>query len=644
MVIALDTETELTRPGVLAPPLACMTAANDRGNAILIDWKQSGLAAYHALTGGQLIAGHFIAYDMATLAANYPELFPIIIEAYEQDRITDTIVRAKLIDTATGATTRGKSYALDATVMRCLHEHVSKDEDIRLTFGALRNTDLSLWSERHRHYALTDAAITLRLWQWQEQFPEYLRDQFRQSRSSFWLYLMTCWGVRTDFDAVERLRYEADSMREEKLARMRELGFLWPETRGPQNKMLRAQLQTRWGVKQCGKAGATNTKAVKEAVVRAYARLGKPVPMTDPSPTHPQGQVQISADACDESGDQDLEDFAAVEQLSSVLDRDVPALIQGVSLPIHPRINSLLETGRVSMSDPNLQNISRQMKGAISRVPDIRACIRPRPGNVFVSADYGALELCTLAQTCIRLLGWSTLADALNRGVDPHTEMASRIAGITYARACELKDAEDPEFDKIRQTCKVANFGFPGGLGAAAFVSFARKSYGVRLTEEEARDLKRIWLETWPEMRDYFRLIDQMVNGQGYIVQPFSERYRGNVHYTAACNTFFQGLGSDVAKDAGWRIMKACYLETWPASPLFGFRTVNFVHDEFVVEGPESGAHDAAEELSALMLDAAKLWLPDVKIKAPAKVSRVWSKKAKAVKVNGRHVPWEPTH
>jgi DNA polymerase I-like protein with 3'-5' exonuclease and polymerase domains len=66
-----------------------------------------------------------------------------------------------------------------------------------------------------------------------------------------------------------------------------------------------------------------------------------------------------------------------------------------------------------------------------------------------------------------------------------------------------------------------------------------------------------------------------------------------------------------MAKDAGWRIMRECY-DARLGSPLFGSRIVNFVHDEFVVEttDPTVGAR-----VEALMLDAAKAWIPDVKIK-----------------------------
>jgi DNA polymerase I-like protein with 3'-5' exonuclease and polymerase domains len=191
--------------------------------------------------------------------------------------------------------------------------------------------------------------------------------------------------------------------------------------------------------------------------------------------------------------------------------------------------------------------------------------------------------------------------------------------------------------DNARQTGKVGNFGLAGGLGAKALVAFALATYDVRLTEDEARGLKRVWFITWPEMPDYFRYIDSTVQSGRPLQQLFSGRYRGDPKYTARCNTLFQGLAADMAKDAGWRICYACYVDT--ASPLFGCRIVNFVHDEFIVEVPEHRAHEAAMELSRLMTEAAKHWLPDVTCKAKPVLMPRWMKGAKQVWQNNRLVP-----
>lgn len=191
-----------------------------------------------------------------------------------------------------------------------------------------------------------------------------------------------------------------------------------------------------------------------------------------------------------------------------------------------------------------------------------------------------------------------------------------------------------------RQTGKVANFGFPGGLGAAALVFFALNNYDVRLTEDEARHLKRVWLETWPEMRQYFAWISTHTDKPfAQIQQLFVGRYRGGLRYTEACNTIFQGLGSDIAKAAGWKIIRACYDPT-VQSVLYGSRVNNFIHDEFVGESPEPIAHECAFEVRRLMLEAAAPFLPNVRIDVEPALMRRYSKEAGPKYENGRLIPW----
>jgi DNA polymerase-1 len=258
---------------------------------------------------------------------------------------------------------------------------------------------------------------------------------------------------------------------------------------------------------------------------------------------------------------------------------------------------------------------------------------------VFASADYSGLELHTVAQVCVTVLGQSKLGEVLNAGGDPHLSMAARILGCSYEDALVRKKAHDEETDTARQVGKVANFGFPGGLGAVSMVAFAASNYGVALTEDEARTLKEQWIGEFPEFIEYFRWISKLVDAPfPQIEQIFSGRFRGGVSYTEACNSFFQGLGADAAKAAGFLIAKACNVDL--ESVLYGSRIVNFVHDEFILEVPEERGHACAIELASLMIRGAAPWLPDVPPRAEPLLMRRWSKKAKPVFVEGRLVPW----
>ena len=269
----------------------------------------------------------------------------------------------------------------------------------------------------------------------------------------------------------------------------------------------------------------------------------------------------------------------------------------------------------------------------------------PRPGKVFADADYNQLELFSLGQICLDLFGESELAAVLNAGKDAHTALAADIMGVSYEEGAALKKAKDKPFDQARQTAKVANFGFPGGLGAAKLVLFARKAYKVVLTPERARELKQQWFGRWPEMRLFFDRIAALTSnpmGLGECTLPRVGMIRAGARFTELCNTHFQGLAAAAAKRAGWLIARACYTDR--SSPLWNARPVNFIHDQWIVEVDDSPlAHDCAMELSRLMGEGARELLPDCTPKAEPLLARCWSKRACPVfDAYGRLVPWEP--
>lgn len=283
---------------------------------------------------------------------------------------------------------------------------------------------------------------------------------------------------------------------------------------------------------------------------------------------------------------------------------------------------------------------------------NVRECFVPRPGWIFAQADYEQLELHTLAELCIKLFGYSTLGDALNAGLDPHTELAAEIFNISPEEARRRrKDKADKAFDDGRQAGKVGNFGLPGGLGVKRFVDFARSGYGVIIAPDAAKKIKAAWLRRWPEMVAYFDYIATKTNnpeGLCTLVDPFTGRVRGGVGYTNGCNDGFQALGAAVAKEATWLVSRACYTgdvegEARGASPIHGSRIVNMIHDELIVETPDTpAAHSVAKELERLMIKGADKYLPHVKAKAPGLLMRYWSKDAEAcTDENLRLVPWE---
>jgi len=628
-MITLDVETARTVPGCMAPPLACV-ALKDALVESLVHWTDARGVVRAVLASSSPIVGHGIAFDFVAIAANFPELVPDIFAVYEADRVEDTGIRQKLLDIACGLY-RGFyrrdgaaikiGYGLDDLVDRHFAVKLSKGEDTwRLRYGELRDVPLDAWPEAARSYPLDDVRWTAAVHAAQEADRALLGDQHRQARADLWLRLASTWGLVTDPAAV---RAYADKTSKEQAALARELvaaGLLRPDRvlkSGPRKGTI--------------VPGSRDTKAAAARLVAAYTAKGEPFPTTE------HGAPCLDEDACIKSGDPVLRSYGKFASTKKILSTDIPLLESGTHAPIHAHFDSLLNTGRTS-SSPNVQN--RPTKEGD------RECFVPRPGHVYLAVDFAAFELRTWAQVCLKVVGFSRLAQVLNEGIDPHCIIAAAILGVPYDEAKRQADAGKrayPDAYLARQCGKVCNFGCPGGLGTDAFMHFAALQYGVELTRDKSASLRALWRSQWPEAKPYLDWVNAQVDRPfPYVDQLFSGRRRGGLRYTEAANTTFQGLAADAAKGAGWLVSRACYVDR--ASVLYGSRIVNFVHDELITEVPEPIAHECAEEQSRLMVAGASPWLPDVPPKVEATLMRRWSKAAKPTFKNGRLSPWESSN
>jgi DNA polymerase family A len=646
-VFAYDTETELFRPGKMAPDLVC------------ISWQRPGFPPELVHAGGiddraakeliknalekELIVGHHVAFDNAVIAAKWPDLLPLIFRAYDEDRMECTKIRQQLLDIAAGEF-RGKlqqfskeveqedgtkkivegarwityDYTLDACTYRAAGRRLEKDT-WRLRYAEFKNTTLTQWPEGARTYPKEDARATLDVFLKQEEHAEFIPDRFAQARSAWALHLTSVWGLKTHGPSVEKLERETIAALAAIEDGLKEVG------------LVRAN-------------GSRDTKLAQKRMIEVCQASGKPLRFTD------GGAPSLDSDACEASEDDLLQDYAELTALKAMLNKDIPVLKAGITYPVHTSYG-LAASGRSTSRAPNVQNPKRS--GAVYRdgkikyeLPDVRECWAPRDGYIYAQADFDQLELRTLAQVCYSLFGHSALGDMLNAGKDPHTAFACSVLSIPYEEgARRKKDKNDKEFDNNRQLGKVFNFGSPGGLGAEKLCLFARKTYKVILTPERAKELKILWLKQFPEMKEYFQHVANLMNedtGLGVIQQLFSKRWRGGGHYTALCNGFFQGLGADAAKRALYLVVRACYAE--PESVLYGSRPVLFCHDEIITEVKNDElAHDRAMEMSRLMIQGANEYLPNVPSKADPVLATRWSKKMEPVfDENKRLIPWSP--
>lgn len=655
------------QPGVQAPPMVCLQFCFDGSSPELIHVKDPACKAsiVNALESSLTLTAHNTAYDAAVICAQWPDLIPLVFDAYAGNRVTCTQTRQKLIDLSLGEfdVTEREWTSLAGSLQRVCGYTLDKTDPWRTKYGTLYHIPVESWPHEAVRYALADAIAERDLFQGQEAAQKVLGDQFRQSRYAFWLRLMECRGIRTERAAVERFHRQvlADVERDKQVCLA--AGIVRPD-------------------------GTKNTKAAMQRMVQCMTALGEDPPLTDKgqelletakkesipdvSPawvwsTYNKG-ISLDEDSCLASGDDTLLSYQRYGSLSAIMTR-TERLYYGIDQPLQAQFQPLVETGRTSCRmgeiKPDvpptaygfqLHNLPRKSVDPVTKKarPGLRECFVPREGFLFANADYPGLELRTWSQVCLWSVGQSRMADILNTpDLDVHTELAASIARIPTAEAYarvkgELgKEAQTKFKDDERQVAKIANFGYQGGMGPKTLRVQARKEYRVFLELEQCYALRESWKQTWPEAQAYLNWVNTLLQGHGdrarsTVVHFLSERYRGHIPYTVTANTFFQGLAADAAKSAGFAIAHECYAV--PSSPLYGCRIINFVHDEFILEvhaHPER-AHLAAYRLRDLMASAAQAWLPDVSIgQLEPVLMRRWSKSAKMAHRDGMLIPWE---
>jgi hypothetical protein len=425
---AIDFETFPFGPARMAPKPICMSWAEE-GREGLSHCKEpetlERVISYleKAAQGEIVIVGQNVAYDWCCAMAEWPGLIPFVFEAYDADGVTDTMIRQKLWDNAHGQLrgwTNGATdkwvkigYALDDLFKRHTGQDFPKLYGVRTTFGDLYDKPIDEWPEGHRKYAGDDAPATLIVYEAQEiegtQIPIVFNDQFRQARKALSLQLASVWGMRTDADNIRKLEQAQQARLEEARAVLIPAGLARPN-------------------------GSRNMKLAAERMAAALSN----------GPKTPTGRPKIDEDACLESGDPSLIALSNYGKAQNILTGNCEDFKAGCELPIHTRFDTMLTTGRVSSSAPNLENLRRE--------PGIRECFAPREGFVYCACDFSKAELHSLAQVCLTVLGKSRLAEALNAGTDPHLMMGAAIAGIPLEEA--LRRKHDKDVKKARQDAK----------------------------------------------------------------------------------------------------------------------------------------------------------------------------------------------
>lgn len=610
-VLAFDTETYLITPYHQAPKIVCLSWAFERDSGIVVGHDEIEKWLHQAFDSKALMVGQYVAYDTTVILANFPNLWIKVWEAYHEDRITCTAIREKLLDIAIGEFKKPKKghnpYSLKEMIQRNFSTEIEKGEDTwRLRYSELDSIPLSDWPKEAIEYSIDDSVATLALYEHQEiqktRIQYSMPTEYEDVRADFALRLTSCWGIEVDQPRVEELSNKIVSEMESLTEYLIKDGIALPNKKG--------------GIKK-------SLDSIREIIKATFQ--GTEIPRT------PKGAIQTSAEVLEECDSGVLKQLLKYNKLQKLNSTYISKLVD-VSI-IHPNLYGIgAESDRTSASNPNIQNYPRK--------PGPRECFKARNGRTFLSCDFDSQEMRTLAQTCLDIVGDSKLANRFQKDIhfDPHLEFAATLGNIPNAK--ELYDSGDKKIKELRQQTKIANFGLPGGLGAKTFVHYA-KGWGIDITFERAQMLKNAWLQQWPEMDMYFKHVSSLVGQANYGIQtiPQSGFRRAGVAYTDCCNGYFQTLAAHASKRALFEVCKHAYMNE--RSPLYGSRPVLFIHDEIIMETPKEIAHEAAQEIEQLMIEAMDHYTPDIPVAASSTLMLNWSKEAKRVTDSeGRLIPW----
>lgn len=259
---------------------------------------------------------------------------------------------------------------------------------------------------------------------------------------------------------------------------------------------------------------------------------------------------------------QKILDYRGLKKLLSTYVEALPKLINPATGHIHTSFNqAVTATGRLSSSNPNLQNIP--VRGEDGR--EIRKAFIPEAGEIFFSADYSQIELRIMAH----LSGDEHMIEAFNAGHDVHAATAARIFH---------KDIKDISKDE-RRKAKTANFGIIYGISAFGLAE------RMDVSRTEAKELIDSYFEMYPKIKDYISKAVDTAREKGYIETEFGRRrylpdinsrnavVRGYAERNAV-NAPIQGTAADIIKIAMIRVQQRLDAEGCKA------RMMLQVHDE----------------------------------------------------------------
>ncbi|UTW44612.1 DNA polymerase I [bacterium SCSIO 12696] len=563
-LFAFDTET--TSLDYMQAELVGVSFAVTAGEAAYVPFGHDYLGAPDQLPRDRVLAklkplledptldklGQNLKYDISVLARS---------GIHMQGVAYDTMLESYVADSTAGR------HDMDSLAERYLNHKCIKFEEIAGK-GARQLTFNQIPLEEAGPYAAEDADITLRLHQ--QLWPTLEKDA----------------PLKSVFEEIE-LPLVPVLSRIERNGALLDAGLLTEQSQQLGQRIAELQAQA---YELAGEE--FNLASPKQLGTILFDKLGIPV-LKKTAKGAPSTKEEVLQElALDYPLPKLLLEHRSLSKLKSTYTDKLPTMVNSVSGRLHTSYHqAVTATGRLSSSDPNLQNIPvRTEEGRRIR----QAFIAPE-GSVIVAADYSQIELRIMAH----LSGDEGLLKAFGDGLDVHTATAAEVFGT----------ALDKVTSEQRRSAKAINFGLIYGMSA---FGLGRQ---LHIGRNQAQEYIDLYFARYPGVQRYMDEARATASDKGYVETLFGRRLhvpeinasngmRRQAAERAAINAPMQGTAADIIK----RAMIA--VDRWLSDEGLASKVIMQVHDELVLEVPTSELEQITSGLSQQMAGAAQLAVP----------------------------------
>ena len=560
-LIAVDTET--TSLDYMIADLVGISIAVEPGNAAYIPFGHDYLGAPLQLSKEMVLnalkpilenpqikkVGQNLKYDMSVLAQQGIDLRGVAFDTMLESYVLDSVA------------TR---HDMDSLAQHYLDKQTISFTDIAGK-GASQLTFNQIALDQAGPYAAEDADITLRL------------------HKALWPQVKAQLPLKTLFQEVELPLIKV-------LSKIERAGALVDDTLLFQQSQELAERLAELEAQAWDLAGQQfNLASPKQLAEILFEKLEIPVVKKTAKGAPSTKEEVLQELALDYHLPKVLLEHRGLAKLKSTYTDKLPTMINRTTKRIHTSYHQAgTATGRLSSSDPNLQNIPiRTAEGRRVR----QAFIAP-PGHRLIAADYSQIELRIMAH----LSGDENLLKAFDQGQDVHRATAAEVFGVNLAQVTTDQ----------RRSAKAINFGLIYGMSA---FGLARQ---LNISRKQAAEYIDLYFARYPGVQNYMNQVRHSAAENGYVETHFGRRLylpeinssngmRRQAAERTAINAPMQGTAADIIK------LAMINVDNWLQSRQLKSQMIMQVHDELVLEVPENEFKQVVVGVKECMESAASL-------------------------------------